>query len=166
MLKSVIKLLIQFILHVEEVTPPEFFMKTFRVKKWQLVCYHTVLITDDGFSPLTPNKHVPMWKMCHLVESQGAWHTAYSMPSSSDMNNHQWRNFIKQVVKVIWQSPHCRRTRMVESCSLCQPHGDNCTRPTTTAVDKLICRREGWQVGRRVLSPKNCPFTRGDLDPI
>ena len=33
MLKSVIKLLIQFILHVEEVAPPEFFIKTFRVKK-------------------------------------------------------------------------------------------------------------------------------------
>jgi len=40
--------------------------------------------------------------------------------------------------------------------------GDNAT--TAPAADECICRREEWQVGRRVLSPKNCPFALGNLD--
>ena len=41
--------------------------------------------------------------------------------------------------------------------------GDNAT--TAQPADELICRREGWQVGRHVLFPQNCHFPWGIWTP-
>jgi len=73
----------------------------------------------------------------------------------------EYYDHLEQVVKVIWRKsashPSWQRIHSFRA-------GDNAT--TLQAADELICRLEGWQVGRHVLSPQNCSFPWGIWTPV